>query len=200
MDRKVIWVGLVALVVVGMGIIAAIIFAQPPSFLGTVYEPTVAPDIVLPMANGGEFRLSDQKGRIVMLFFGFTYCPDVCPTTLANLKQVVSQLGTDADRVQVAFITVDPERDTSADMQDYASRFNSSFLGLSGSMTELGQVWSDYGVYRKLGPKDANGNYEVTHTARVTVIDAQGNLHLSFNFDTRWQDILHDVKILLDEK
>ena len=200
MDRKVIWVGLGALAVVVVGILAAIIFAKPPSFVGTVYDSKAAPEIALPMANGGEFRLSEQKGRVVLLFFGFTNCPDVCPITMANLKQAVSQLGADASQAQVVFITVDPERDTEAVTQDYASQFDPAFLGLSGSMSELDQVWNDYGVYRELGPKDANGNYEVTHTARVTVIDLQGNLRLSFTADTSWQDILRDVKILLAEK
>ncbi len=200
MDRKVIWVGAVSLTMVLVGILAAIILARPPAFLGTVYESTVAPQIVLPTANGGEFRLSDQKGRVVLLFFGYTYCPDVCPTTLANLKQVVSQLGADAARVQVTFITVDPARDTSDLTQAYAVRFDPSFLGLSGNMTELGNVWSEYGAIRELGPKDANGDYEVTHSTRVTVIDTHGNLRLSFNYDSRWQDILHDLKILLAEK
>ena len=200
MDRKVIWVGLGALAVVVVGILAALIFTKPPSFVGTVYDPKAAPEIALPMADGGEFQLSEQKGRVVLLFFGFTNCPDVCPITMANLKQAVSQLDADASRAQVVFITVDPERDTVAVTQDYASQFDPTFLGLSGSMSELGQVWNNYGVYRELGPKDANGNYEVTHTARVTVIDVQGNLRLSFTADTSWQDILHDVKILLAEK
>jgi protein SCO1/2 len=200
MDRKVIWVGFVSLTVVLVGILAAFIFARPPAFVGTVYDSKVAPEIVLPMANGSEFRLSAQQGRVVLLFFGFTNCPDVCPTTLANLKQVTSQLGADAARVQVVFIAVDPARDTSDLMQAYADRFDPSFLGLSGSMVELGKVWNEYGVYRELGAKDANGNYEVTHSARVTVIDPRGNLRLSFNVGVRWQDILHDVKILLAEK
>lgn len=199
MDRKVIWVGLGALTIVVVGIIAALIFAKPPSFLGTVYDLKTAPGIVLPKADGGEFRLSDQKGRVVVLFFGFTNCPDVCPVTMANLKQAVSQLGAEADRAQVVFVTVDPDRDTPAVTQGYASQFDPSFLGLSGTITELEPVWSDYGIFRELGAKDANGDYEVMHTARITVIDTKGNLRLSYNFDARWQDILHDVKILLAE-
>jgi protein SCO1/2 len=134
-----------------------------------------------------------------MLFFGFTHCPDVCPLTMANLKQAVTQLGSNAARVQVVFITVDPARDTPQQAQQYASQYDPSFVGLSGSAAQLEPVWNDYGIYRELGPKDASGNYEITHTARVTVIDPQGKLRLSFTPDTSWQDILHDLQLLLDE-
>lgn len=200
MDRKVIWVGLGSLVVILVGILLAYLFAKPPSFLGTTYEPLPAPEIDMPLADGTQFRLSDHKGQVVLIFFGYTSCPDVCPTTLSNLKLVMNELGADAERVQVLFVTMDPDRDTSARTQDYASRFYPTFLGLSGPIEQLGKVWGDYGAYRELGPKDENGNYAVTHSSRLTVIDTHGNLRLSFNFDSRWQDILHDVRLLQAEK
>ena len=200
MDRKVIWVGLGSLFVVLVGILLAYLFAKPPSFLGTTYEPLPAPEIDMPLADGTQFRLSDHKGQVVLIFFGYTSCPDVCPTTLSNLKLVMNELGADAERVQVLFVTMDPDRDTPARTQDYASRFYPTFLGLSGPIEQLGKVWGDYGAYRELGPKDENGNYAVTHSSRLTVIDTHGNLRLSFNFDSRWQDILHDVRLLLAEK
>lgn len=200
MDRKLVWVGVGSLVVVLVGILLAYLFAKPPSFLGTTYEPVPAPEIDMPLADGTPFRLSDHKGQVVLLFFGYTSCPDVCPTTLSNLKLVMDGLGADAGRVQVLFVTMDPDRDTPARAQDYASRFYPTFLGLSGPIEQLGKVWGDYGAYRELGPKDANGNYAVTHSTRVTAIDTHGNLRLSFNFETRWQDILHDVRLLLAEK
>ncbi|MBI3173929.1 MAG: SCO family protein [Chloroflexi bacterium] len=200
MDRKVIWVGLGSLVVILVGILLAYLFAKPPSFLGTTYEPLPAPEIDIPLADGTQFRLSDHKGQVILLFFGYTSCPDVCPTTLSNLKLVMNELGADAERVQVLFVTMDPDRDTPARTQDYASRFYPTFLGLSGPIEQLGKVWGDYGAYRELGPKDENGNYAVTHSSRLTVIDTHGNLRLSFNFDSRWQDILHDVRLLLAEK
>jgi protein SCO1 len=200
MDRKVIWVGLGSLLIVLVGIALAILFAKPPSFLGTTYEPIPAPAIDMPLADGSNFRLSEHKGQVVLLFFGYTYCPDVCPITLANLKQVVSELGADANRVQVLFVTMDPDRDTPERIQEYASRFDPSFIGISGPIEELGKVWGEYGAYRELGSKDANGNYAVTHSSRLTVIDTHGDLRLSFPYETRWQDILHDVKLLLAEK
>jgi protein SCO1/2 len=201
MDRKPVWVGVGLFALVVVAILTAVFLARPPQYYATAYEPKPAPEIVLPLRTGGSFHLSDLKGRIVLLFFGFTNCPDICPTTLANLRQVVTQLSPDAaPRVQVVFITVDPDRDTPARAQEYASQFDPSFIGLSGSTAELEQVWSRYGVYRELGASDAAGNYSVTHTARVTVIDPKGNLRLSINYDATWPDILHDVQILLDER
>jgi len=200
MDRKLIWVGVGSLAVILVGILLAYLFAKPPSFLGTTYDPLPAPEIDMPLADGTQFRLSDHKSQVVLIFFGYTSCPDVCPTTLSNLKLVMNELGADAERVQVLFVTMDPDRDTPARVQDYASRFYPTFLGLSGPIEQLGKVWGDYGAYRELGPKDEYGNYVVTHSSRLTVIDTHGNLRLSFNFDSRWQDILHDVRLLLAEK
>ncbi len=200
MDRKVIWVGVGSLLVILVGIALAVLFARPPSFLGTSYEPIPAPEIDMPLADGTQFRLSDHKGQVVLVFFGYTYCPDVCPITLANMKQVVTELGADAQRVQVVFVTMDPDRDTPERIQEYASRFYPTFVGISGPIEELGKIWGDYGAYRELSPKDENGNYLVTHSSRVTVIDTHGDLRLSFTFESRWQDILHDVKLLLAEE
>jgi protein SCO1/2 len=99
----------------------------------------------------------------------------------------------------VVFITVDPARDTPEAVQNYVSAFSPSFIGLSGTEAQLQPVWDSYGVYRELGPKDASGNYPVTHSARVTAIDAQGNLRLSYNYDVPWQDIAQDLHLLVDE-
>ncbi len=188
--------------VLGIVVVATVLtalLARPPEFYATVYEPKAAQEFSLPRADGSTFDLADQRGKTVLLFFGYTNCPDVCPTTMANLKQAVSQLGPQAKDVQVVFITVDPDRDTPQGVQAYATTFDPSFIGLSGPTAALETVWNQYGVYRELGPKDAAGNYEVSHTARVTVIDRQGNLRLSINTDATWQDILHDLKLLMDE-
>jgi protein SCO1/2 len=175
------------------------VLARPPAFNGTVYEPKPAAEIVLPTANGGQFKLSDYHGKVVLLFFGYTNCPDVCPTTMANLKLAVEQLGADASRVQVVFVTVDPARDNPEGTQRYATTFNPSFLGLSGTEAQLQPVWDGYGVYRELGPKDVNGNYPVTHSARITVIDSKGDLRLSYTYEDPWQDISDDLRLLLGQ-
>jgi protein SCO1/2 len=138
-----------------------------------------------------------MRGDIVLLFFGYTSCPDVCPTTLSEMKRVLAELGSNAGQVQVIFVTVDPERDTPQKLRDYVSIFNPAFIGLSGSMEELQEVWSDYGVYREEEqlPNSATG-YLVNHTARVYLIDRDGNLRLSYSFGTPTDDFVHDLKIL----
>ncbi len=198
MDRKVIWVGLVSLALIVLAGLATILLKRPPQFRGTTYDPLIpAPEIALRKADGGEYRLSDQKGKVIVLYFGYTYCPDICPTTLAALKQVRTGLGSEADKVEVVFVTVDPARDTPAAIQRYAAQFDPSFIGLSGSEADLQPIWTAYGIFRELEPKDASGNYAVSHTARLLVIDRQGNLHVSYPYGEQWQDILSDIEILI---
>ena len=199
MDKKILWVGLLSLAVVGTAILLAILFAKPASFNGTSYnEPyPTAPQIELIKSNGETFHLSDQKGKIVLLFFGYTSCPDVCPTTLAELKQVMDGLGNKTKSVQVVFVSVDPERDTPEKIQQYVEHFSKGFIGLSGSMDELQSIWSDYGVFREKVGSDSALGYIVNHTARTYLIDADGNLRLSYGFQTPVKDIVNDLKILL---
>jgi len=199
MSKKILWVGILSLAVIAMAISLAILFAKPPSFNGTSYnEPyPTAPQIELTKSNGETFRLSDQRGKIVLLFFGYTSCPDVCPTTLAELNQVMDGLGDKADLVQVIFVSVDPERDTPEKIQQYAGHFNQDFIGLSGSTDELKTIWDSYGVFREEVESDSALGYIVNHTARTYLIDADGNLRLSYGFQTPVEDIVSDLKTLL---
>jgi protein SCO1/2 len=132
-----------------------------------------------------------------VLFFGYTSCPDVCPTTLAELKQALGQLGDQAQGVEVLFVTVDPKRDTPERMQEYVNHFNPSFIGLSGSESELSKAWNDYGIFREEVSGTSAAGYFVNHTARVTLIDPQGNLRVSFPTNTPVEDIVHDLNLLL---
>jgi protein SCO1/2 len=184
---------------IGFVTLYLVLFSSFNQLRGSVIEPPVpAAEIALTDQNGRPFRLSDYRGEVVLLFFGYAACPDVCPATLAVLKQARAQLKPEqADRVQVVFITVDPNRDTPALIQEYVSRFDPNFLGLSGTEEELATVWTAYGVFRELGTPNANGFYEVSHTARVYVVDARGNLSLSFPFGATVEDVTHDLKILL---
>jgi protein SCO1/2 len=199
MDKRTLRVGFGALALLALAAAAVFLSARPADFRGTSYaEPyPVAPAITLTRADGQPFRLSDQRGKIVLLFFGYTSCPDVCPTTLAELKLVMDELGDAADSVRVVFITVDPDRDTPEKIQKYVEHFNPAFLGLTGSMDELQVVWDDYGVYRSVNPSASALGYIVDHTARVTLIDGDGNLRLSYGFQTPVEDIVHDIKLLL---
>jgi protein SCO1/2 len=199
MDKKILWVGVSALVIVLMATLLTFFFTRPASFRGTAYnEPYPhASEFKLIDSTGNPFRLSDQKGKIVLLFFGYTACPDVCPTTMAELNMALKAIPEKAESVEVVFITVDPDRDTSQVVQDYVGRFNPSFIGLSGSQQELEQVWNDYGVFREVIKGSSAIGYTVNHTARVTLIDADGNLRLSYGFQTPVEDIVNDLEILL---
>lgn len=200
MDRKLVFIGAGVLVMVVVAVLAANFIKPQVQLNGTVYEPKAAEDFTLPTADGGQFRLSEQRGKVVVLFFGFTNCKDICPLTMANMKQVFSQMdGKDAADVRVVLVTVDPDRDTPEVVQAYAGGFNPSFTGLSGTQEELEPVWNQYGIFREVGPVDHHGMYEVSHPSRLTIIDRQGNLRVSFNYDAPWQDILHDLLILTDE-
>jgi protein SCO1/2 len=116
---------------------------------------------------------------------------------MAELKQALDQLGSDADQVQVLFVTVDPKRDTPERVQEYVNHFRPDFVGLSGTETDLAKVWNDYGIFREEVKGSSAAGYLVDHTARITLIDKQGNLRVSFPFDTPLQDIVHDLKLLV---
>lgn len=202
MDRKTLFVGLGTFLLIVLVGVAVFLFAQPGSFRGTSYEEPYPPaaDMELTRSDGSRFRLSEMRGDIVLLFFGYTSCPDVCPATLAELRQALSELKEqDAERVKVVFVTVDPERDTPERVQEYVDRFNPAFIGLSGTPTELEKIWAEYGVYREVVDGQSAAGYIVNHTARVSMIDAQGNLRVSFSFDTPVEDIVHDLKLMLKQ-
>ncbi len=167
MRRFVLWTGVGILA--GLLLAAAVILNQPYQLRGSaIQSPYSAPDFTLPDGRGQEFHLAGQRGRVVLLFFGFTSCPDVCPTTLSEFKQVRQRLGKDADRVSFVFITVDPDRDTPERMAKYASGFDPSFIGLSGDEAQLGPVWKAYGVYRQLNKASADDTaYEVEHSTQT---------------------------------
>lgn len=201
MDKKLVWVGGGILKIVVLAAMLSFVFAGEPSFRGTLYAEPFPPaaDFVLTKADGTSFRLSDQRGRVVLLFFGYTSCPDVCPTTLAEMKQVMDKLGDTAGDVQVVFVSVDPDRDTSEKMQTYVEHFNPLFLGLSGSMQELEPIWQDYSITREAVESDSAFGVIVNHTARVFLVDPQGNMRLTFAYQTPVDDIVHDVRLVLEQ-
>ncbi len=198
MNRKTLWVGVLSLLVVGVAALT-LVFAKPASFRGTSYgEPyPQAAEIELTKSNGETFRLSEQKGKIVLLFFGYTACPDVCPTTLAELRLVMEELGDKTRQVQVVFVSVDPERDTPEKIQEYVAHFNQDFIGLSGNPDELQIIWDNSGVFRERVESESAFGSIINHTARTYLIDQDGNLRLSFGFQTPVEDMVHDIEILL---
>jgi protein SCO1 len=141
-------------------------------------------------AVGGPFRLEDQNGRAVtdqdmkgrpfLVFFGYTHCPDICPTTLFDMSQVLQKLGPDADRTGALFITVDPERDTPAVLKDYLSNFDPHLRGLTGDQSAVNAALKAYRVYAKKVPLE-HGDYTMDHTAIVYLMDKDGRFVAPFN-------------------
>ena len=199
MDKKLLWTGVGILAALSLVAFLSFIFQQPPSFRGTLYGEPFPPaaDFTLTKADGSQFRLSDERGKIVLLFFGYTSCPDFCPTTLAEMNMVMNALGEDADQVQVVFVSVDPKRDTPEKVQTYAGQFHPSFIGLSGSQTELEPIWQSYSIFREEVQSDSALGVIVNHTVRLYLVDAQGNMRLSYAYGTPVEDIIHDIELVL---
>lgn len=191
-------VGLVLLV--GGGVAAYSVFFSTPEFNGTEYqEPRRTPEFTLAGAGGDSVSLSDFRDRVILIYFGYTFCPDACPTTMADLARVQRQLGDDARAVQVLMISVDPQRDTPQATQEYAESFDPSFIGLSGSAEQIAAVAEPFGVYFQSLDTGDGGNYLVDHTTRVFLINRQGELQLTYAFDTPPEEIAADLRHLVRE-
>jgi protein SCO1/2 len=156
-----------------------------------------AKDFHLDDAAGKPRSLADYRGKVVLLFFGYTQCPDVCPTTMADLKSVMQTLGPDADRVQVLFVTLDPARDTGALLAQYVPSFDPRFVGLRGDEVVTAKTAKDFKVYyQKVDGKTPDG-YTLDHTAGTYAFDADGRVRLFIRQGQSAQAIAHDVKMLL---
>ena len=147
--------------------------------------------------NGKPRRLADFRGRAVVVFFGFTHCPDVCPTTLADAAQAMRQLGPEADRVQVLFVTVDPERDTREALAKYVPAFDARFLGLRGDPDATRRAAKEFKVYFEKRPGKTPEAYSVDHSAQSYILDAQGRLRLYVRHDRIAEDLAPDLRVLL---
>lgn len=167
----------------------------PATFHGTHLSPAPAPDFTLEAADG-PVSVSEFRGRAVALFFGFTSCPDICPTTLLRLSRARELLGGDAARIQVVFVSVDPERDTPERASRYARSVDPSFVGLSGTPDEVAAVAADYGIfYEKAEGSDATG-YLVDHTTAVTVLDPRGDKALIWSSTVTAEQMAEDLRAL----
>lgn len=148
-------------------------------------------------ADGKQRSLADFKGKVVFVFFGFTQCPDVCPTTMAELAEVRRRLGADGSRVQGIFVTVDPERDTAPVLKAYVQAMDASFIGLRGSLTDVADAAREFKVfYQKVPTKDGKG-YTMDHTAGAFVFDPQGQVRLFVRYGQGADALTADIKRLL---
>ena len=187
--------------VIALTILVEIVFRRPYSFHGTVINPPLPlTDFALQTANEEVFRLSEQKGKIVLLFFGYTSCPDVCPTTLATFKQVYERLGDDAQKIKFVMITADPERDTPDKVAEYAARFNPEFIGLSGDIAKREAIWKELGVFVEKQDSGSAAGYLVSHTSSVYVLDQSGDLIMTFPYGTSATDMVNDLTQLLKQE
>ncbi len=198
--RSVLWLGLGGLVGLAVVVLATLVFAKPYQFKGSLINPPLeAEDFSVLDQNGTQFTLSDHQGQVVLIYFGYTACPDVCPTTLVDLKKVADGLGDNAAGLEVVFVTVDPERDTRDMLKDYLVRFNPDFVGISGTDGELQPIWDGYFIFREIEPHEPGDFYLVDHTSRVYAIDKSGDLRLTFPFGMSAEDMLADVGHLISE-
>ncbi|MFZ6766834.1 SCO family protein [Undibacterium sp. Di26W] len=156
-----------------------------------------AKDFALTDHNGKPRTLADFRGKAVVIFFGYTQCPDVCPTTMVEMANVMKALGPLAQKVQVLFVTIDPERDTQALLANYVPNFDPSFLGLYGDAAATAKVGKDFKVfYQKVAGKTP-GSYTMDHTAGSYVFDPEGRIRLFLRHGQGPEPIAHDLKMLL---
>ena len=171
-----------------------------PKFRNTdITGADYAKDFALTDHNGKLRTLADFRGKAVVVFFGFTRCPDVCPTTLVELKQVMTKLGADGDKVQVLFVTVDPERDTQAVLSQYVPAFDPRFLGMSADAATTLKTAKDFKVYFEKRKGSSPQDYTIDHTAASFVYDPAGRLRLYVKHD-QLATLAEDLKVLLAGK
>ncbi|MEI6290166.1 MAG: SCO family protein [Chloroflexota bacterium] len=193
MNTKIFFTGLLFFLI----IITVYVYSLPPVFHGSVIDPPKQmPGFVL-QSKIGPVNLTDQGSQVKVIFFGFTHCMDICPATMAKLQIAMDKLGGNASRIQVIFISVDYKRDTPEISSSYAEKFRPDFIGLTGSQQEIDQVTRDYGIYYKLDDPDAQGDYEVEHTASMMVLDSQDRLVLTWSPDQQPDEIAEDLKNLI---
>jgi protein SCO1 len=171
---------------------------QPQSFKNTdLTGLDYAKDFALTDHTGKPRTLADFKGKVVVVFFGFTHCPDVCPTTLAEMAGVMKALGPQADDVQVLMVTVDPERDTQQLLAEYVPAFDKRFIGLRGTPEQTAAVAKEFKVFYAKVPGKEPGSYTMDHTAASYVFDRNGKVRLFVRYGQGVEPLVHDIKQLL---
>lgn len=166
---------------------------------GAVFDPPrTLTDFSLASTSGDAFSLSEHRGEILLVYFGYRTCPDFCPTTFAELSRVYAELNEPADQVKIVFVTVDPERDQLPDLTLYTHAFHEDFIGLRGEGEALQQVMDQFGVVaEKRQLAESALSYLIDHTASVFLIAPDGRLVAQYLYGTDYRDIVHDVRLIL---
>lgn len=192
MNRKTLYTGIGAIIVMVVASAAGLFINRAPAFRNLGINPPIpAAEISMTDMDGNPFQMSAQRGKVVLLYFGFVNCPEECPVTLAHYRQALELLGDSARDVRVVLVSTDPLRDTPKAMKEYLSKFDPTFVGIPGTPEQLKTVWKDYGVEVVDGGE--------THSSYTYVIDRQGKQRLNFTPDALPEDIASDLRILLEE-
>jgi protein SCO1/2 len=173
--------------------------AQAASFTAIdITGANIGPDYQLSYSDGKPASLRDFKGKYVMLFFGFTQCPDVCPTTLARASEIKRLLGADGDKLQVVFVTVDPERDTGPLLAEYMRAFDPTFVAVRGNLEQTAKAAKDFKIFYRKVP--SGSSYTMDHTALTYLFDANGKIRLAVKHEQTAQQVAADVRLLMRPK
>ncbi|MCH8030069.1 MAG: SCO family protein [Candidatus Dadabacteria bacterium] len=196
---KIAWVAALVFMLLGVGVLWMLRSYGGGGYYGTVRE-VEAPPFTLKAHNGETVELSDFRGKAVLMFFGFTNCPDVCPTTMRRLNEVMDLLGELRSRVRVLFITVDPERDTVERLREYVTYYGEEFLGLTGTMEDIEHVASSYHVFfARADEDDSKSGYLMNHTSSVFLITPGGRRYLRYSQqDSEPGMIARDIRRVLN--
>jgi protein SCO1/2 len=199
-SKKGLWIGIgiVIILLIALVVIVVLPRLKPPSFSGMLLQGTnTAHDFSLIDENGEQVKLSDYRGKPVLLYFGYTFCPDVCPTTMAELGRMMRELGDQAEDVQVVMISVDPERDTPERLAEYVHYFHPDFIGLTGTEEQVSQAATPLGIYYAKQEVEGASGYLMDHTATVLLIDKDGSTRMIFPYGTPAEDMAKDVRYFL---
>lgn len=187
---------IVLLVVVAVVVMAPRL--RPHVFHGMILQTSKpAGDFTLTAHTGERVSLSDFRGKYVILYFGYTFCPDVCPLTLADLSQAMRLLGPKADDVQVMMVSVDPERDTPERLANYVPAFYPTFMGLTGTPEEIALAATPFGIFYQKQEVEGASGYLMDHTASMTLVNDEGRVQLIWPFGTTPEDIADDLDYLI---
>jgi len=171
---------------------------SPPKFDGNdITGSPLGRDMAMEDSSGHLRTLADYRGKVLVVYFGYTHCPDVCPTAMAELATAMHMLGSDAKKVQIVMITVDPARDTGTVMQTYVHAFDPSFIGLTGSAAQLRKTARSFGAYYAKGPGPTPGNYSVNHSSTFYLLDQQGKARVLLPSTAPAKYVVHDIRQLL---
>jgi protein SCO1/2 len=167
-------------------------------FKGSPIDPPLPiPDFSLTTAQGDTFQFAEAQGDILLFYFGYTYCPDVCPLTMWEVSQAVQALGEDQDRVQVVFVSVDPARDTPEVLETYLANFGSNVIGLRDDMEKVEAVMKPFGAYGQAEKAEADGSYLVSHSARLYLVKPEEGVLLTYPFGFKAAELQEDLAYLL---